>query len=175
MVTNGIQSNVFAFEQNKLTKYNKKIRKTNENIFNRLLLSECLVATMYIGITGFVLYFFLITNGMEVVTARTYLLTFMVFMESAQAFNCRNEYISAFKCKFKNNPILVITIISSFVFQVMALYIAPIASFMNIVPINIYHVVLMALFSITQIILMEIFKICLRQKEVSKLRLLQAS
>jgi magnesium-transporting ATPase (P-type) len=168
LVTNGIQSNVFAFEKNQLTQYNKKIRKTNENIFNRLLLSECFVATIYIGITGFILYFLLIKTGMDVVMARTYLLTFMVFMESAQAFNCRNEYVSAFKCKFKNNPVLVITILLSFMFQILALYIAPISGLMNIMPINLYHVILMACFSISQILLMEVFKTILRKKNFKK-------
>ena len=165
LVTNGIQSNVFAFEKNTLTKYNKKVRKTNENIFNKLLLTECFVATIYIGITGFLLYFLLIKNGMDVTIARTYLLTYMVFMESAQAFNCRNEYLSAFQCKFKNNPVLVVTIIASFVFQIIALYVAPLAGFMNIVSIKVGHVLFMALFSVTQILLMEVFKFFLRRNK----------
>lgn len=164
LVTNGIQSNVFAFEKNELTQYNKKIRKANENIFNRLLLSECIIATIYIGITGFMLYFLLLRFGMDTIMARTYLLTFMVFMESAQAFNCRNEYNSAFKCKFKNNPLLVITILLSFAFQIIALYIAPIAGLMNIVPISMFHVALMTAFSMSQILLMEVFKFILRKR-----------
>lgn len=164
LVTNGIQSNVFAFEKNTLTKYNKKVRKTSENIFNKLMITECLVATFYIGIMGFLLYLILLKTGMNPVMARTYLLTFMVFMESAQAFNCRNEYLSAFRCKFKNNPILIVTIFASFVFQILALYIAPVAGLLDMTQIQFGHVILMALFAITQVLLMEIFKLGLRKK-----------
>lgn len=164
LVTNGIQSNVFAFERNTITPYNKKVRKTSENIFNRLLLSECFVATAYIGITGFLLYLLLIKNGVDYQVARTYLLTFMVFMESAQAFNCRNEYISAFKCKFTNNPVLVITIILSYVFQILAVFIAPVAMLLDMTTIKFTHILLMALFSVSQILIMELYKLILRKR-----------
>lgn len=164
LVTNGIQSNVFAFERNTITPYNKKVRKTSENIFNRLLLSECFVATAYIGITGFLLYLLLIKNGVDYQVARTYLLTFMVFMESAQAFNCRNEYISAFKCKFTNNPVLVITIILSYVFQILAVFITPVAMLLDMTTIKFTHILLMALFSVSQILIMELYKLILRKR-----------
>lgn len=163
LVTNGIQSNVFAFEKNTLSKHSNKVRNPNENIFNKLLMTECFIATIYIGLTGFGLYFILLKSGLDAMTARTYLLTYMVFMESMQAFNCRNEFISAFKCKFQNNPVLVLTIIMSFVFQISALYIAPLAGFMNIIPIKFIHVIYMLLFSFTQILLMEIFKLVLKK------------
>lgn len=164
LVTNGIQSNVFAFEKNTLTENSSKVRNPNENIFNKLLMMECFIATIYIGLTGFLLYFILLKSGLDDITARTYLLTYMVFMESMQAFNCRNEFISAFKCKFKQNPFLILTIILSFVFQITALYVAPIAGFMNIIPINFMHVMYMLIFSFTQILLMEIFKYCLKRR-----------
>lgn len=166
LVTNGIQSNAFAFEKNVLTPYNNKVKNPNENIFNKLLLSECLVSTLLIGLSGFFLYYILLNSGMNIEMARTYLLTHMVFFESIQAFNCRNEYISAFKCKIKNNPFLVLTILASFIFQVVALYIAPIAKFIDMVPIKFTHVLLLALFSISQIVLMEIFKFFLRKKTI---------
>lgn len=164
LVTNGIQSNVFAFEKNVLVSYNNKVKNPNENIFNKLMITECLVSTLLIGLSGFALYYILLKNGMDINMARTYLLTHMVFFESMQAFNCRNEYVSAFKCKFTNNPALVLTIIASFVFQIVALYIVPIAGFIDMVPIKFTHVLLLVLASLSQIVLMEIFKYFLRKK-----------
>ena len=170
LITNGIESNAMAFEKSCHNVMNEKVRPTDEQIFNKLFIKETLLSTTVMGLMAFGLYFTL--NNilqLDIAITRTYLLTFMVFIEDVHVFNCRNEHMSAFKTPLKNNIPLICTIIFSIVTQTAFIYIPAVANLFGMQSIPLWHVMLILALSITIVGVMEVFKLALnKQKTISK-------
>jgi magnesium-transporting ATPase (P-type) len=146
----------------------EKVRDTKEQIFNPLFIKETLLSAIVMGLMAFGLYFVL--NNilqLEIATTRTYLLTFMVFIEDIQVFNCRSEHVSAFKNPFKNNIPLICTIIFSIVTQTAFIYIPSVASLFGMQTIPFLHVILILALAMVIIGVMEVFKMVLNKKPKS--------
>ena len=169
LITNGIQSNAFAFEKPIDHISNKRIKKTNENIFNKLLISEILISGIFIGISVFVVYFILSKTSMNLASTRAIIVTLMVFFEDIQVINCRNEYLSLFKVPLKNNWILVSTIILSIVLQCVFVMVAPIRDFLNMGEISNYLLPILLAASLSIIVVMELFKVVINKKLKQKI------
>ncbi|MCR5553338.1 MAG: HAD-IC family P-type ATPase [bacterium] len=169
LITNGIQSNAFAFEKPIDHISNKRIKKTNENIFNKLLISEILISGIFIGISVFVVYFILSKTTMNLASIRAIIVTLMVFFEDIQVINCRNEYLSLFKVPLKNNWILVSTIILSIVLQCVFVIVEPIRNFLGMGAINNYLLPILLTSSLSIIVVMELFKVVINKKLKQKM------
>ena len=97
LVTNGIQDVALAFEGGEPGVMKKKPRPPSETIINRLMAEETIVSGLYMGVSAFVVWYFLIGAGVEETAARNLVLLLMVLLENAHVFNCRSESISAFR------------------------------------------------------------------------------
>ena len=53
--------------------------------------------------------------------ARGYIMVLMVFIQNIHVLNCRSEKTSAFKMPLKNNPLVIITIISTIILQLIVM------------------------------------------------------
>ncbi len=160
LITNGIESNFMAFEKSSSNVMQEKIKNTNEQIFNKLFIKETLISSFVMGIMVLCLYAILYNVlNLDINLVRTYLLTFMIFIEDIHVFNCRNEKLSAFKVPAKNNIALMISISFSIIAAITFVYIPGLNNLFNLQPIPFVHILGLLVLSFTIVAVMEIFKL----------------
>ncbi len=165
LITNGIQDNALAFEKNGVGIMRDKIRKTNEGVFDRLLISEILISATVIALITFGLYHYLYAvRGFDIVTVRTYIMVTMVFMENIHIFNCRNEKASLFKTKIKENRFVVFTLVITSIIQVLIVLLPNWANIFELKTLPLFDALGLAFLTIPLLIIMEIFKVYVRYR-----------
>ena len=131
LITNGIQGDALAFEEDKENVLNKKIKR--QKIFNNLMIKEITISAIIMSVLEFVFYVYLYRiKNLDITLVRSYLLTFMVFLENIQIFNCRSERISMFKISGNNNRFLIISIILTLCIQTIIVRIPETAGFFGL-------------------------------------------
>lgn len=157
LITNGIQGDALAFEEDKENVLNKKIKR--QKIFDNLMIKEITISAIIMSVLEFVFYVYLYRiKNLDITLVRSYLLTFMVFLENIQIFNCRSERISMFKISGNNNRFLIISIILTLCIQTIIVRIPETAGFFGLTTIPIENIGMLFLGTIPLIIVMEIFK-----------------
>lgn len=159
IVTDGLQDLALSFEkaENKIMK--EKPRNPKETLFNKELLTEVLISGISIGILVFGVWYFLINNlAIDVKIARGYVMALMVFIQNIHVLNCRSETQSIFSISFKNNPLVIITIISSILLQIIVMEVPLLSMFLQTSSIPIINLGYLLLISTSILIIMEIYK-----------------
>lgn len=159
LISNGIQGDALAFERDIEDVMNKKVKKKDEKIFNKLLVNEIIVSSLVMAIIEFVVYIYLIkVKNYNIELIRSILLTLMVFMENVHIFNCRSENISITKIPLKNNKFLISSIIITSLIQIIIVSYQSLSSFFKMATINIGTILILLLLTIPLLLAMEIFK-----------------
>lgn len=157
LITNGVQGDALAFEEDKENVLSKKIKK--QKIFDNLMIKEITISAIIMSAIEFIFYVYLYKiKNLDIVYVRSYLLTLMVFIENIQIFNCRSERISMFKIPGSNNRFLIISIIITLCIQVLIVRIPEVSNLFGLTTIPIENIVMLFLGTIPLIIGMEIFK-----------------
>ena len=159
LISNGIQGDALAFEKDTEDVMNKKVKKKDEKIFNKLLVNEIIVSSLVMAIIEFVVYIYLIkVKNYDIELIRSILLTLMVFMENVHIFNCRSENMSITKIPLKNNKFLISSIIITSLIQIIIVSYQSLSSFFKMATINIGTILILLLLTIPLLLAMEIFK-----------------
>lgn len=165
LVTDGIQDVALAFEGPEKDIMKRKPRNPKENIFNRSLIQEVIIAGMTIGIAVFFLWGYLINVlHMNEVIARSYILMFMVFLQNVHAFNCRSEHLSVFQLSIKKNPFIVLGVIGAIAIQIIATEIPFTSHVLKISPLPIDDIIKVFLMALPLLFIMEFYKFLKRRK-----------
>lgn len=166
LVTDGIQDAALSFEKTESDVMKQLPRKPSEKLFNKLLLQETLVAGLTIGLVVFVTWVYLLdVLKMDASTARGYVLLLMVFLQNVHVFNCRSERKSAFKVPFKNNPFIVAGVAVTLLLQVLVTENDFMSGILKTTVIPLNEVLFMFLMALPVLLVMEIFKRIIREKE----------
>ena len=164
IVTDGLQDFALSFEKTEPGTMMEKPRSTKETIFNKELLTEVLVAGLTIGLIVFGIWYYLVDiTGMEVATARGYIMVLMVFLQNMHVLNCRSEKTSIFRMPF-NNPLVLVTIIGAIILQVIVMEVPFLSEFLNTTTVPIVDMLRLFVFSLIIILVMEIFKVIKNKK-----------
>lgn len=123
LVTDGIQGVALAFEPGEGDSLRRRPRPPGESIFNRLMIERVLVSIAFLGIGGFVLFFFALQWGWSEAEARNLLLLTMVLCENFHVGNCRSETKSAFKLSPLRSPVLFFGTLVAFLSHVAAMHV----------------------------------------------------
>ncbi len=159
LVTDGIQNIALAFEKGEPGEMNKKPRSPKEGIFNKLMISQTLIAGLIMGLTTFAVWAYLIViDGRDILSASNLALMLMVLFQSAHAFNARSESRSIFKIPLKDNLILIFGIIGAQALHIFASYNPFLQKTLGTQPISARDWVLLLIFASLVIIGIEIFK-----------------
>ncbi len=165
LVTNGIQDVALAFEGGEPGAMERKPRKPNESIFNKLMIKQTVVSGLTMGGITFGVWFWLINVAhMEEFAARNIILLLMVFMQNFHAFNCRSEVTSAFKVPISRNFILVFGILIAQGIHILSLQLPFMQDVLRVEPVSFTQWGLILLFAIPMIIVMEMFKLVSKPK-----------
>lgn len=167
LISNGIQGDALAFEKDTEDVMNKKVKKKEEKIVNKLLVNEILISSFTMAVIELVVFIYLIqVKNYDIILVRSLLLTLMVFMENVHIFNCRSETISAFKIPLKNNKLLLFSIIITSIIQVVIVSSEPIARFFQLTTLTYLQIGILLILTLPIILVMDFVK-RLRNRKVA--------
>lgn len=159
LVTNGIQDVSLAFEAGEPGAMQRKPRRTDEKIFNPLMIQQSTISGLAMGLITFAFWFFLIDiQRMDETHARDMVLLLMVFMQNFHVFNCRSETTSIFSIPISRNWILIFGVMAAQGIHIAAMHIPFMQTVLRIEPITIGEWAEVLVLAFPMIIVMEIFK-----------------
>ena len=120
VISDGLQDLSLSLEKPEKDIMNEKPRPTNESLFSKSMVAQCLVGGLTIGLTVFGAWM-IFTQALhfDLVVARSLVMALMVFLQNIHALNCRSEKQSAFKVSIKSNPFVVISVICCIILQII--------------------------------------------------------
>lgn len=159
LVTNGIQDIALAFEGGEPGAMKRKPRKTNEKVFNPLMIHQTLIAGITMGAVAFGAWYYMIEIMLlSEESARNILLLLMVFMQNFHVFNCRSERVSAFRVPVKRNVYLVFGVLMAAGIHIASMHIPFMQNVLRTEPVTINEMLRIFLLAAPMIIVMEIYK-----------------
>lgn len=159
IVTDGLQDFALSFEKGEKNIMKEKPRSTKESVFNKELLSEVLIAGLTIGLIVFGVWVYLIdVIHMNVDVARGYIMVLMVFMQNIHVFNCRSEKQSTFKISLKKNPLIIFSIVSAVILQIIIMEVPVLSHFLKTETVPLIQMFYLLLAAFVILIVMELYK-----------------
>ncbi|WP_292597465.1 cation-translocating P-type ATPase [Mesotoga sp. UBA6090] len=164
LVTNGIQDVALAFEKGEPGVMRKPPRRTDQGIFDRLMIGETILSGFSMGLIAFVAWMVLLASGMEEGYARNLLLLLLVLMQNVHVFNCRSETESAFRVPLSRNYILIFGVFAAHGLHLLAMNTSLFQNLLGVSPVSISQWLILLACATPLLIVMELFKAFQRKK-----------
>ena len=159
VVTDGIQDFALSFEKAEEGVLKEKPRNPKESIFNKELMKEICVSGLFIGLCVFFVWYILVNvMKLDLVLARAYIMTLMVFIQNIHVFNCRSEHRSAFSISIRNNWLIIFGVVSSIVLQIIIMETPFFARILQISSVPVVHLIYLFVIALSILVIMEIYK-----------------
>ena len=159
IVTDGLQDFALSFEKTEKNIMKEKPKDPKEAIFNKSLFTEVIIAGLTMGIIVFIVWFFLIdVMKMDVGLARGYIMVLMVFMQNVHVLNCKSETQSIFKMKLRENPLILVSIVSAIVLQIIIMEVPFLSSLLQTSTVPIMDMVILFIIASIVLFVMETYK-----------------
>jgi magnesium-transporting ATPase (P-type) len=159
LVTNGIQDVALAFEGGEPGAMKRPPRKPSEGVFNRLMIEQTAVAGLVIALIGYAnFYVFLNVLGLSEFDARNRLFLLMVLFENYHVFNCRSEYVSAFRVPLHRNWMLIWGVLGAQGIHILAMFFPPAQKVLQVAPVSLHEWLAPFAMASAVLVAMEIFK-----------------
>jgi calcium-translocating P-type ATPase len=160
LVTNGIQDVALAFEGGEPGAIKRPPRKPTEGIFNWLMIQQTALSGITIGVVAFVNFYVLMEYmGLSEFEARDRVLLLMVLLENYHVFNCRSEYVSAFRVPLRRNWMLVGGVAAAQGIHLLAMHFPPAQTVLRVAPISLGEWVIPFVMASSVLVVMEAFKV----------------
>jgi Ca2+-transporting ATPase len=160
LVTNGIQHATLAFEAGEPGATKRPPRKPTEGIFNRLMIQQTVLSGSTMAAMAFIGFYLLIEHlGMGEVEARNRVLLLMVLLENYHVFNCRSEYVSAFRVPLRRNWLLVAGVLGAQGVHLLAMHVPAAQTVLQVAPVSAGEWVVPFAMASSVLIVMELFKL----------------
>ncbi len=158
LVTNGIQGVALAFEGGEPGVMNRPPRRPEEGIFNRLMIEETLISGAAIALVALGAWYWLLANGWDEFAARNLVVLLMVLLENFHVFNCRSEFLSAFRVPISRNYFLIAGVIAAQGIHIAALYIPILRDVLQLQPVSLVEWLSLLALASSVVVVMEVFK-----------------
>lgn len=158
IVTDGIQDMALSFDDATNDVMNDKPRSPKESLFNKKMMKEIGISSLYI--TGLVLGLWILllkVFEMDAFIARGYIMCLMVFIQNMHVLNCRSESTSILKYKNKNY-FVYFAIISCILLQFIVMEVPFLSQILKTTSLPLNDIVALFLMAVTIIPVMEIYK-----------------
>jgi len=170
LVTNGLEDVMLALEKAEPGLLKRKPRSPQEPIFNYLMLRRIIVGGLYIGLVSFVLFYFLLRNGMSVDSARNIILLLMVLFENVHVFNARSEINYLHQITYKSSAFLILWVIFTQLLHIACMYIPFMQNVLSVQPVSFNAWLVLAVVALGLVFIMEADKwLMLRRKKEQSL------
>jgi P-type Ca2+ transporter type 2C len=171
LVTNGIQDVALAFEGGEPGAMQRPPRRQSEGIFNGLMIQQTVVSGLVMGLLAFGLWAWLMGQGWQEEPARNLVLLLMVLLQNVHVFNCRSEYVSAFKVPLRRNTILVFGVLAAQGVHILSMRIPFMQDLLQVEPISLQQWGMLLLLALPILLVMEVFKaVRMRSSQEAALR-----
>lgn len=167
LVTNGIQDVALAFEPGEGEPLEQKPRPPKERVFNRLMLERTLLAGAVVGLSSFLVFRYLLGQGMEVPQARNYVFFLLVLFEIVHIGNCRSESVSAFRLSPFRNPILLLGSAAALAIHLVAMNTVFGQSVLGTAPIPLHDGLKLFGVSLTVLLAIELHKLWIKKSKAA--------
>jgi len=114
------------------------------------------------GVSAFVLWWFLIGTGTSELAARNLVLLLMVLLENCHVFNCRSEYASAFRVPLSRNYLIIIAVIAAQGLHILSMYVPFMQEILGVAPVSFGEWLAFLAIALVLIGVMEGYKIIVR-------------
>lgn len=168
LVTNGIQDKGLAFEPGEGDELMNPPRDPKESIFDRPMIERILLSGSFMGIVAFAYFYNLLGNNVELASAQNLTLLLMVLFENLMILNCRSETKSAFALNIFRNKFLLIGTIGALLVHISSMFIPALGNVLGTAPVAISDWVRLPLIAFSIVIVMEIYKLIQRRRNVQK-------
>ena len=163
IVTDGLQDIALSFEKGSKDIMMEKPRNTNESLFSKDLIIEVLFFGLIISIMIFTIWKYLMDHNTNLLIARSIIMLIMVYIQNLHVLNCRSEKNSIFKTSILNNPLIIITIVGSILLQLTVINVPNLSNLLKITNLPLNIIIMSFVFSLTIILVAEIYKIIYRK------------
>jgi Ca2+-transporting ATPase len=159
LVTNGIQHVGLAFEAGEAGAMLRPPRRPSEGIFNRLMIEQTVLAGTVAALLGFV-NFYILHNvlGFSEFDSRDRLLLLMVLIENFHVFNCRSEYVSAFRVPLRRNWMLMGGVLGAQAVHILAMHLPVTQRILRVAPVSLAEWLVPFAMAAGVLAAMEVFK-----------------
>lgn len=158
LVTEGIQHVGLAFEKSEGGEMEKPPRNPKEPIFNRIMIERTVLSASVMAIIGFLVFRYLLSQGVEFEVARNYVLLLMVLFENVHVINSRSEQRSIFAHSLLSNPLLLFGTLMAQVVHILAMYTPGLNTILDIQPVSLEAWFTMFGYALILMMVMEIHK-----------------
>lgn len=158
LVTNGVQDVALVTEPAEGDELRQPVRRPGEPIFDRLMLRRIVTATLTMGVGGFSLFYWLLSQGVSLFVVSNLLLVLFVLFENFQCLNSRSERRSVFRQRLSSNPYLLFSIIGAQALHIGAMYVPGLNSLLGIAPISLREWLLLLLAASSVLLVSEVDK-----------------
>lgn len=165
IVTDGLQDVALSFEKAEDDIMNEKPRNTKESLFSKDLMLEVCILGISISMVIFLTWKTLIDSKVNITTSRAIIMMLMVFIQNVNVLNCRSEKRTIFKESLIDNPLIIITVLSSIFLQIMMSEISITAAFLKVTPLPLATIFKLLLLSLVIILIFEIYKLIYRSRK----------
>lgn len=159
LATNGIQDVALAFEAGEPGALRRPPRKPAEAMFNRLMVRQSIVSGTTMALVAYANFYFMLNYlGMTEFEARSRLLLLMVLLENFHVFNCRSEYVSAFRIPLHRNWMLVWGVLGAQGLHLLAMFTPLGQKVLHTAPVGLWEWLVPFLMAALVLAAMELFK-----------------
>jgi Ca2+-transporting ATPase len=136
LVTNGIQDVALVFEPEEGHELQRRPRKPEEPIFDRLMIQRVIINAVFMGVTAFMVFSWQLAQNVDETTARNVTLLMMVLFENAHVFNSRSETVTIFRQNFFGNPLLLFGMLTAQTVHIVAMHTPGISTVLGLEPVS---------------------------------------
>jgi calcium-translocating P-type ATPase len=168
LVTNGIQDVGLAFEPRERDVLKDPPRRTDEAIFDRVMIQRVLVSATIMCAVSFAWFKILLDRGVPLELARNQMLLLMVLFENIHAGNCRSEHRSLLTHSPLRNPVLFVG--TAFVqgLHLVAMHVPILADTLGLAPVSLQDWLTCLGLSLTLLVAMELEKLWRRARSSAR-------
>ena len=159
VVTDGLQDISLSFETGEDGIMTKPPRPVGESLFDKNLILEVLISGFFCAFLIFFCWYYLINiRNCNIVIARGYILTLMVFIQNLHVLNCMSEEKSIFKISLKKNPFIIFSILISIILHVLFMRVPILSRILQTEPISFNNLLGLFIIVIPILLVMELYK-----------------
>ena len=159
VVTDGIQDFALSFEVSEKNIMNIPPRDPKEALFDKDLIMEILYSSVSISLIVFIVWTYLLKIlNFDVMVARGYIMTLMVFIQNMHVFNTRSEKSSCFDISLKSNKLIVLGVFISILLQIIVMETPLLARMLQIDSISVFSLVILFVIASSILLLVEFYK-----------------
>ncbi len=158
VVTDGLQDIALSFERGSKGIMRHSPRKTSESIFDKELAFEIALYGITIAFMVFAVWKYLMDKNVELLLARSIIMTIMVFIQNMHVLNCRSETRSVFKQSLRNNPLIFISVFGSILLQIIVIKVPFLSEILKINNLALNTIAICFVYSLVLITIAELYK-----------------